>query len=57
MFAMANTAQAIPKPWLCTALSLKLFVAREGRLQGREIGDILNSLQGKRSRISTFKLC
>jgi hypothetical protein len=47
MFAMANAAQAIPKPWPC-ALSLKLR-GSEGRLQG-EIGDILNSLQGKRSK-------
>jgi hypothetical protein len=40
-----------PKPWRC-ALSLKLSWL-QGRLQG-EIGDILNSLQGKRSKNNTF---
>jgi hypothetical protein len=50
MFAMGNTAQAIPSHGLC--LSLKLFVAPRAVFR-REVGDILNSLQGKRSRISS----
>jgi hypothetical protein len=37
------------KPWPCTALSLKLFVALRAVFR-QEVGDILNSLQGKRSK-------
>jgi hypothetical protein len=45
----ANTAQAIPKPWLCAeALHWLRAVFRAG-----EIGDILNSLQGQQNNTSS----